>query len=113
VLRRLIRAFDLTSRRQSTALYARAAKALNVRRRDVRAAFPADALGGVLVVYFRPPTAASEVWCIRVDIKDLRAIGDPIRFTQEWAWIRHAQESGWWQEWTTQSSPPGSGQAPP
>jgi hypothetical protein len=52
----------------------------------VRAAFPAEALGGGLVAYFCPPTARSEAWCIRVDVNDLRAIGDPIRFTQEWAW---------------------------
>jgi hypothetical protein len=42
VLRRLIGAFDLTSRRPSTTLRAQAAKALHVRRRDVLAAFPAE-----------------------------------------------------------------------
>jgi hypothetical protein len=111
VLRRLIREFDVARRRQSAAWRAQAAKALGVRRRDVCTAFPAAALGGVLVVYFRPRTVGSEVWCIRVDVKGLRAIGDPIRFTQEWAWIRHAQESGWWEEWTTESS--AARQAPP
>jgi hypothetical protein len=52
----------------------------------------------LLVVYFGPPTAASEIWCIRVDLTRLEPLGDPIRFTQQGAWVEHARAGGWWQE---------------
>jgi hypothetical protein len=106
VLRRLREELDeARRRRESRVRRTQAANALRIRRKHVRAAFRADGLGGVLVVYFDPPTAASEVWCIRVDLTTLQPLGDPIRFTQQWAWVEHARAGDWWQEWAVESSP--------
>ena len=90
--------------RESKVWRTQAAKALRIRRKHVRAVFPADGLGDVLVVYFDPPTAASETWCIRVDRTSLQPLGDPIRFTQQWAWAEHARAGDWWQEWAGEAS---------
>lgn len=76
-----------------------AATVLEVKRRDVYLAVPADALGNRLVVYYRPATPQPEVWCLRVNALVGFAIGDPIRFTKLGDWIAHAQNSEWEQAW--------------
>jgi hypothetical protein len=61
VLRSLRKELDETRRgRESKVWRTQAAKALRIRRKHVRAVFPADGLGDMLVVYFDPPTAASD-----------------------------------------------------
>jgi hypothetical protein len=105
VLRRLHKKLDEAGQwGESKAWRAQAATALRIRRKDVRAAFPAGGLEDVLIVYFDPPTAACEVWCIRVELTSLQPLGDPIRFTQQWAWVEHARAGDWWEEWAADLS---------
>ncbi len=76
-----------------------AATILEVKRRNVYLALPADGVGDLLVAYYRPSTPQYEIWCLRVDARNGCAVGSPIRFMTIGEWVSHAQERAWEHAW--------------